>query len=52
MPNYTIDNQSFTEKQVTDQAVKLGVSLEDYLANTGLKPEAVKAEESKSVNCL
>ena len=45
MPNYTIDNQSFTEKQVTDQAVKLGVSLEDYLANTGLKPEALKAEQ-------
>ena len=50
MPNYTIDNKTFTEKQVTDQAVKLGVSLEDYLANTGLKVEATKVEESKSVN--
>ena len=44
MPNYTVDNKTFTEKQVVDQAFKLGVTLEYYLANTGLKLEKPKQE--------
>ena len=47
MPNYTVNNKTFTEKQVVDQAAKLGVTLEDYLANTGLKLELAGSNQQE-----
>jgi len=47
MPNYTVDNKTFTEKQVVDQAAKLGVTVEAYLANTGLKLELAEANQQE-----